>query len=576
MKKRYREREVTALHRLASAPGSVDEELVIHEVLTAIGEVVGCERPLLVLWEPGAEEMWLHLEGSAPLRASTAEPSVVRRVFRSGRGELINDLVTDPDSNPVLTDAVDARQVVTSPLIAGGHKLGVAAAINSRRGRFTQEDLVSLSVLADEAALVIENAQLRSTQQRQAQEIEGLHRFSRLLASLEGVDRAVAESVRIVCDLLSCEKCTLLLHDEETDELVAHPRAAGLTRKQIEGLQFSLAEPSLVGTAFRTDAPLVSHNARTDRWVDAQFQELLEAETALVVPLTTTGRVIGVLAAVNATRGHFDVADVRFATLLGGRIGSAIEAGRARERERGLLHKLRELDHAKSEFVSMLAHELKGPMTTVKGFGEVLRDQWDAISEDKRDHILAMIAREIDRLSRLVHDLLDVSRLEAGTLRCEMGSVSVPELVANFLEEHASLRERHSVVSDIRGELPPVWADADRVRQVLLNLTTNAVRHSPEGSTVRVGAEVTTRDGERHVLVSVADQGIGIAPDDRDRVFTKFVTIGKPAWITKGTGLGLFITRGIVESHGGGIWVESEVGKGSTFYFTLRPTEESA
>jgi two-component system, chemotaxis family, sensor kinase Cph1 len=115
-----------------------------------------------------------------------------------------------------------------------------------------------------------------------------------------------------------------------------------------------------------------------------------------------------------------------------------------------------------------------------------------------------------------------------------------------------------------------VLADDDRVRQVLLNLLTNATRHSPEGTTVGVDADVVVEGGETFVRVGVADQGIGISIEDRDRVFNKFAMLPKPGWVKKGTGLGLYITKGIVEAHGGRLWVDSEAGKGSTFYFTLR------
>jgi signal transduction histidine kinase len=103
---------------------------------------------------------------------------------------------------------------------------------------------------------------------------------------------------------------------------------------------------------------------------------------------------------------------------------------------------------------------------------------------------------------------------------------------------------------------------------------TNATRHSPEGTTVTVGASTIDNEGQPFVLVSVADQGIGISAEDRDRLFTKFAMLPKPGWVKKGTGLGLYITKGIVEAHGGRLWVDSEPGKGSTFYFTLHATDE--
>jgi signal transduction histidine kinase len=285
-----------------------------------------------------------------------------------------------------------------------------------------------------------------------------------------------------------------------------------------------------------------------------------------------TGEPIGVMVMGNAQKGDFDEDDARFAGLLGGRIGGVVEASRARERERALVQKLREIDNTKSEFVSMLAHELKGPMTTLIGFSHVLKEQWDEISDEKRHNILEILSKEMDRLARLVSDLLDLSRIEAGTLRYEMRAVDLGELVNGTLEIHTSLSRHHAFDCRIPDDLPHVWADPDRLRQVLINLMTNATRYSPEGSTVTV----TAAQGGDEVAVSIKDEGIGIAPEDSNRVFDKFSAIEKPSWVQKGTGLGLYITKGIVDAHGGTLEVESEPGKGTTFTFALKRASETA
>jgi signal transduction histidine kinase len=238
-------------------------------------------------------------------------------------------------------------------------------------------------------------------------------------------------------------------------------------------------------------------------------------------------------------------------------------------------HRIDVGERTRTDFVSMLAHELRGPMTTVKGFGEALRDQWEELPAERRRRMLDLLTTEIDRLSRLVDDLLDVSRMEAGTLRYELEATSISELVDDMLEVHPSIRAAHSVVSKVPSELPMVLADRDRMRQVLLNLLTNATRYSPEGTTVTIAAEPIVDDGTRCAKVTVEDQGIGIAANDRDRVFSKFVMLPKPVEMQKGIGLGLFITKEIVEAHGGRIWAESEPGGGSRFSFTLRIVDES-
>jgi signal transduction histidine kinase len=568
--------EQTALYRVSSVDGhDGDTQRVIKDVLGAVGNVVNCETPIVAVHD--SERDMLAVFSADRMTGefvSMTEPSILRRIFQTGRGEVVNDVVADPDHHSGLSVRMGSRQLIASPLDVGGRRLGVVGAVNSTRGSFTENDLRLLNVTADRAALAIENTQLKSTVHRQGQELEGLHRLSRLFSSGESVDYVAAESVRIVSDLVDCSQVALLLYEPEFNELIAHLEAIGMDEGQVGKLRIPLDRPSLIATVFRTDAPMYSNDAVNDMWVDEDLRDLLHLSNVLVSPLAASGEPMGVLLAANIQKDEFDEADVRFTTLLGARIASVIESSRARQTERQLVHRLREADQTKSEFVSMLAHELKGPMTTVKGFGEILQRQWNQLSDEKRTETLQIMSKEIGRLSRLVTDLLDLSRMEAGTLRYDIAPSSLQEIVHNILQVHPSVRAQHEIVNEVPDDLPRVRADADRVRQVLLNLLTNATRHSPEGTDIRVTAEVIEDREEKAIVIGVSDQGIGISTEDRNRVFSKFATLPKPGWVKKGTGLGLYITKGIVEAHGGRLWVDSEPGRGSTFFFTLQPAGE--
>ncbi|MDQ4064800.1 MAG: ATP-binding protein, partial [Actinomycetota bacterium] len=203
------------------------------------------------------------------------------------------------------------------------------------------------------------------------------------------------------------------------------------------------------------------------------------------------------------------------------------------------------------DFVSILAHELKGPMTTIMGFGRTLEEHWDTIDEGRRVQFISIVRRETERLAQLVSDLLDMSGVESGGFRYEMAPMAIGELVESIVSIHGSLFAAHRVKSEIPDDLPLVMGDKERIRQVLLNLMSNAARYSPEGTTITVSAQVVEEDGRPRAKVSVSDEGIGIAPEDHERIFSKFATLPKPGWTQKGTGLGLFITKGIVDAHGG-------------------------
>ncbi len=569
--------ELAALYEIAALnAANPDPAALVGDILRIVERVVGADRVLLFTCDERLGHIQLHdQDGPGGERFPCAPTGVIARVMNDRSGEVVNDLGDDDDDRE-LRRRTSARQIIAAPLLLRDSVLGVLAAVESRKGAFTNDDLRVLSLLGDRVAVTLENAKLLEALQRQVQELEGLQRLSRLLVSGDDLGSVIGESLRVVADLIRCEKIAILLYDADSDSLVAHPPAIGITPADLERLRIPLAEPSMTGTVFRTNTALSSNDAGNDAWVGRRFQELLGMETLLAVPLTTGPKPIGVLKVINATKGYFDERDMSYTTLLGRQVGAILESNLARARERRLVSGLKEADRTKSEFVSMLAHELNGPMTTVLGFSHTLREQWDRLDEGKRDHVLDIIHKEVGRLARLVHDLLDVSRMEAGTLRYELEPTALHEVVESILMVHTSLRSQHAVIENLPADLPKVLTDKDRIRQVIINLLTNATRYSPGETTVTLGADVTDEGAGKYVRLWVRDEGIGIPPKDVDQIFTKFSMLPKPGWTKKGTGLGLYITKGIVEGLGGRIWVESEVGRGSTFYVTLQIAGDEA
>jgi K+-sensing histidine kinase KdpD len=567
--------ELAALYRVASLSTSQgDPAEIIHEVVRVVEATLDCERAVLLLYDDASDELYLPRPAKrSDLRIRLSESPLLRRVLRSRSAEVTNDAASEGDDGNQLVERYGLRQAVAAPLTAGHKEFGVLLGINSTRGSFGDSDLRLLTIVADRAALTIENATLVSTLQRQVRELDGLQRLSTLLTSTESLDRVIGESIQIVSDLLQCEKMAILLYDEERDELVTQMPVIGIADNHTDALHIRLSEPSLGSTVYRTNTPLMSNHAQTDQWVNPRFRETLQIETLLVAPLSSGPRPIGVIEAINSKKGHFDSDDLRFTTILGGRVAAVIEANLAREREQSLVRQLREADRTKTEFVSMLAHELRGPMTTIMGFGYTLRDQSDILTEEKKRDVLAIIVRETERLSRMVNDLLDVARMESGALSYELEPGALEEVVSGIIEIHSSFSAHHLVDAQVADDLPKVLMDKDRISQVLINLLTNATRYSPEGTTITLSVK---QHSEVEVHVSVTDQGIGIPAQDRERVFEKFSMLPKPSWTKKGTGLGLFITKGIVEAHGGRIWIDSEVGKGTTFNFTLQVARDES
>ena len=248
----------------------------------------------------------------------------------------------------------------------------------------------------------------------------------------------------------------------------------------------------------------------------------------------------------------------------GGRLGTGMLL-------RDITHE-READAMKSQLLSTVSHELRTPLASIKGFATTLLRQdvkWDDATQ--RD-FLRIIEEETDRLAEIIDNLLDMSQIEAGALRIAKEPTQLRQLIREVVDEMRMRTEAHYFFVDLPAELPRVLIDPRRIRQVLHNLIGNAIKYS-RGGQISVACEVEAD----HVVVGVSDQGEGIKPEHIDRNFERFFQVdGASTRRVGGSGLGLSISRGIVEAHGGKIWVESVVGQGSTFRFTLPRAPDEA
>ena len=224
-----------------------------------------------------------------------------------------------------------------------------------------------------------------------------------------------------------------------------------------------------------------------------------------------------------------------------------------------------ERERLKDELVSIVSHELRTPLTSMRGFAELMLKR--EFPPEKQREFLSIIHTEAVRLTNLINNFLDLQRMEAGHQMYDFVEVDIVAVICDTLSVFShGVNGSHYFRLETPGPLPPVWADADRLRQVLTNFLSNAVKFSPQGGEIRVGAR---REGD-HIIVWVADQGVGICLEDREKLFTKFYRVdNKETRHVGGTGLGLAIAREIVEAHKGRVWVESTASVGSTFFFAL-------
>jgi two-component system sensor histidine kinase KdpD len=256
--------------------------------------------------------------------------------------------------------------------------------------------------------------------------------------------------------------------------------------------------------------------------------------------------------------------EIELATLLGRLVATAVQNIRAYAAERETVEELRRLSALRADFVSLVSHELRSPMAAVIGAARTLQERWRELSPEQRASFLALISDETARLATLIGDVLDTSRIEAGTFTYSFSDVDLADLVRETVAAMSLGQDEVSVVAQAPDTVPAVRADRERLKQVLMNLVENAVKYSPAGGEVDVRAWADNG----LVLVAVEDQGPGIPREQQGLIFEKFgranVGGGKP-----GSGLGLFIARSIAEAHGGSLMVRSAPGQGSTFTLEL-------
>jgi len=238
------------------------------------------------------------------------------------------------------------------------------------------------------------------------------------------------------------------------------------------------------------------------------------------------------------------------------------------EKQNQMIERLRELDELKTEFVGMVSHDLRSPMATIAGFADTLRYNWDAFADDHKIEILERISRSTNQLARFVDNILQVNQIESGKLAYDIQAIDLKDIIDRVVQENTRLipgQDAKEIEVRVPEDLPAVPADEMRQWQILTNLVTNGQKFSPDGDPVVIEAGL---DGDS-VRISVRDSGFGINKEDMEKLFKKFSRLEQPPGMkVKGTGLGLYICKAMIEAQGGRVWVESEPGN-TTFNYTI-------
>ncbi len=489
----------------------------------------------------------------------------------------------DPPSSSILHQALEAGEVVamsnpedqwaalSSPLRLRDQVIGVLS-LEDADGRedWTEDEIELVEEVSEQVALALENTRLfqetREMAQRRALVNEVLQAAS---TSLEP-ENLLHKAAEAISTRLQIPSVVFMLDEGTLRPVAAHDAAAQDVAWPGEPAVAPEMDPTLFEAVRTKEVRLLDAINGRLRGPAARLADRLNLQASVYAPLISRGQVLGVLQ-MGRQAGQPDLLaeDVTFAELIAGNLSVGLESARLYQEAVDTAERLREVDRLKSQFLANMSHELRTPLNSIIGFSRVILKGIDGPVTDQQQEDLEAIHNSGQHLLGLINDILDISKIEAGKMELSFGPVDVEEVIEGVMSTAIALVKdkpvdlQHTVSDD----LPTIEADERRVRQVLLNLVSNAAKFTDEGF-IRVEAELDA--DEDQVIVSVADTGSGIPQEKIQEIFQPFTQVdGSSTRKHGGTGLGLAITNSFVEMHGGKLWVDSKVGEGSTFYFSL-------
>jgi signal transduction histidine kinase len=484
---------------------------------------------------------------------------------------IVNDAQRDPrwDVSFDRTTEFVTRNLICVPMISHDRLIGVIEVLNKRvPASFSEEDTELLSSFAAQAAIAIENARLFTlTDQALTERVQQLHTMQvidqQLNATLD-FTRVLDLTLQHAMDALRADTGVLGIFDEEGNGL--HLAAQQGTPADYDRYrdEWWPSDRGVIGQVARTGQPIVVNAGPAAPDFDPINPQ---ARSQITVPIHYQDKVQAVVSLESVRPEAFNQSELEFVTRLANHAAIAIENARLYEQAQAA-------NQAKTEFMSVASHELKIPMTSIKGYAKLLTlGAAGELNERQRD-FLEIISSNVDRMDRLVADLLDVSRIEAGRLRLEKGRVDIQKVIDTVVQAVRTQIEAKelSLQLDLPPDMPPAWGDQDRLVQVVTNLVSNAYKYTPSGGKITISVIRGQAGSPTHdfLTISIRDTGVGISLEDQQKLFTKFFRADDPRIRdVPGTGLGLSITKSLVEIHGGEIWFESKADQGTTFSFTL-------
>jgi GAF domain-containing protein len=571
---------------IASSP--TDIQPVLDTIAENAARVCNADDASIRIVEGNILRLMTH-KGSIPFFMTAELP--ISRGSVAGRAVIDNELIhiedmgtsfnrTEFPDGQVAIDREGVRTMLVAPLKREEIAIGAILIRRTEVRPFPEKQIALLKTFADQAVIAIENVRLFQELEARTRELaqsvgelRALGEVGQAVSSTLDLQTVLSTIVRHAVQLSRTDGGVVYEYDEAAEEF--HLRASHLMEAVVvEALQATPVRPGqgATGRAATMRAPvqlpdILNEQEFTGTRVRPIFARL-GYRSVLAVPLLREGRIMGALTVFRREVGSFSTEVVNLLQTFAAQSALAIQNARLFREIEDKSRQIEAANRHKSEFLANMSHELRTPLNAIIGFSEVLGERMFGELNEKQAEYTDDILSSGRHLLSLINEILDLSKVEAGRMELELATFDLPLAIDNartFVRERAT---KHGINLDVAVDerLGDFVGDERKIKQILLNLLSNAVKFTPEGG--RIGIKARQADGS--VEISIRDTGIGISPEDQAKIFEEFRQVGGDyAHKREGTGLGLTLAKKFVELHGGKIWVESEVGKGSTFSFTL-------
>lgn len=481
---------------------------------------------------------------------------------------------TELDDQELFPTDFKISSLLSVPMRIQDRISGAIVLINKQDGAlFNQADLELLTAYTNQATIAIENARLYTlTDQALAERVDELSVMQQidrqLNASLE-VETALQITLDWALKQSQADSGMIGIVKDQRFRIIANKGYSNVDdceyQESKEGQESHYRDGSVIQSAINSGQ--IRSYDYLNHWEQLQTSLLDGVKSQAVIPIRRETHVIGILLLESLHVQTFSEEAMSFLSRLSDHAAIALANAR-------LFEEIEEANISKSRFVSFVAHELKNPMASIKGYTELIAGGMAGPVTEMQTSFLATIRSNVDRMNTIVSDLNDLTKIQVGTVRLDCTEVGLLESLTEVMRSlQRQIDDKELIITRaIPEDLPDIWADASRLSQILTNLLSNAVKYTPNGGLIAVMAEVMPAidsQSSEFVHVWVQDHGIGIPISDQKKVFQQYFRTDTAKEMASGTGLGLNITRSLVELQGGKIWFESQPGAGTTFHFTL-------